>query len=37
MLKKQMQDDKEIDMAALENLTQFANEQIKEMTDDEER
>ena len=37
MLKKQMQDDKEIDMAALENLTQFASEQIKEMTDDEER
>ena len=37
MLKKQMQDDKEMDMAALENLTQFASEQIKEITDDEER
>ena len=37
MLKKQIQDDKEVDMAAMENLTQLANEQMKEMTDDEER
>ena len=37
MLKKQIQDDKEVDMAAMENLTQLANEQMKEMTNDEER
>ena len=37
MLKKQIEDDKEVDMAAMENLTQLANEQMKEMTDDEER
>ena len=37
MLRKQMDDDKEMDMAALENLTQFASEQIKEISDDEER
>ena len=37
MLKKQMDDDKEMDMAALENLVQLASEQMKEMTNDEER
>jgi len=37
MLRKQMDDDKEIDMAALQNLTQFASEQMKEISDDEER
>ena len=37
MLRKQMDDDKEIDMAALQNLTQFASEQMKEINDDEER
>ena len=36
MLKKQMDDDKEMDMAALENLVQLASEQMKEMTNDEE-
>ena len=37
MLRKQMDDDKEMDMAALENLTQFASEQMKETNNDEER
>ena len=37
MLKKQMEDDKEMDMAALKNLTQFASEQMKEINDDDER
>ncbi len=36
MLKKQMDDNKEMDMAALENLVQLASEQMKEMTNDEE-
>ena len=36
MLKKQMDDDKEMDMAALENLVKLASEQMKEMTNDEE-
>jgi hypothetical protein len=37
MLKKQMEDDKEMDMAALQNLTQLANEQMKEINNDDER
>ena len=37
MLKKQIDDDKEMDMAALQNLTQFASEQMKEINNDEER
>ena len=37
MLKKQIDDDKEMDMAALQNLTQFASEQMKETNNDEER
>jgi hypothetical protein len=36
MLKKQTDDNKEMDMAALENLVQLASEQMKEMTNDEE-
>ena len=32
-----MEVDKEMDMAALENLTQFASEQMKETNNDEER
>jgi len=36
MLKKQIEDDKEMDMAALENLTQLANEQMKEITNGDE-
>jgi len=36
MLKKQMDDNKEMDMAALENLVELASEQMKEMTNDEE-
>ena len=36
MLKKQMDDDKEMDTAALENLVKLASEQMKEMTNDEE-
>ena len=37
MLKKQMEDDKEMDMAALQNLTQFASEQMTEINNDDER
>jgi hypothetical protein len=37
MLKKQMEDDKEMDMVALQNLTQLANEQMKEINNDDER
>jgi hypothetical protein len=32
-----MEDDKEMDMAALQNLTQLANEQMKEINNDDER
>ena len=37
MIKKQMDDQKEMDTVAMENLIQLANEQMKEMTNDEER
>ena len=36
MLKKQMEDDKEMDQAALENLIKLADSQFKEMRNDAE-
>jgi len=36
MLKKQMEDDKEMDQAALENLIKLADSQFKEMKNDAE-
>ena len=36
MLKKQMEDDKEMDQAALENLIKLADSQLKEMRKDAE-
>ena len=37
MLKKQMEDQKEIDQTAIENMLKVANQQITEMRNDAER